>query len=223
MPKHKIIDLSFTIHSGMQVFSSPWHPAVAITQLAFHHKQNRETRKIVMGTHAGTHTDAPRHFIKNGKTIDKIPLDVYVGPATVLNFTKIPQKTEIDLTTLKKALGKNSCERIICRFDWDKHYGKKKYYTDHAFFSEDACRWLVKNGCRLMALDTPQPDNPQNGFGSGNDAPNHKILLGKGVVLVEYLTNLKKITKSRVQLFAAPLKIKDGDGAPARCFVIENG
>ena len=99
--------------------------------------------------------------------------------------------------------------------------GTAEYYSDHAYLSDEACRWLVDQGCRVLAMDTPQPDNPLNGRASDNDAPAHKILLGAEVILVEYMVNLGSLVPySEVQLVVAPLKILEGDGAPARCFAI---
>jgi kynurenine formamidase len=71
-------------------------------------------------------------------------------------------------------------------------------------------------------MDTPMPDNPKNGKGTANDSPNHKIFLGQGVILVEYLCNLKAIKKSKVQLIVLPLKITGSDGSPVRCVAIES-
>ena len=81
---------------------------------------------------------------------------------------------------------------------------------------------MVKNGCKVLALDTPQPDNPKNGKGAEKDSPNHKILLSEGVALVEYLINIRSIKSKEVNLVVAPLKIKEGDGSPVRCFAIED-
>lgn len=223
MNKKRIIDLSMTIEEGMQTFCAHWHPFVEITHMGRHGIENRETRKITIGTHTGTHVDAPRHFIKEGETIDNIALDCFVGMATVLDFSKVPDFQEIQVDVLKKAIGNYSLERIICRFDWDiRALGTNHYYSHHPYLSEDACSWLVDNGCRLVALDTPQPDNPKNGRGAEKDAPNHKILLGNNIVLVEYLVNIREIKKPQVDFVVAPLKIKEGDGAPARCFAIES-
>ena len=63
----KIIDLTHTIEEGMTTFESSWHPLVSIKQLGRFGFEGRETRKLTMGTHTGTHVDAPLHFIKNGK------------------------------------------------------------------------------------------------------------------------------------------------------------
>lgn len=79
----KIIDLSLSLHEGMMTFPSHWHPVVEISILGRHGIEGRETRKLVLGTHTGTHTDAPLHFIPNGKGIDEVPLEVLVGEATV--------------------------------------------------------------------------------------------------------------------------------------------
>ncbi len=210
-----------TVEEGMQTFAAPWHPFVEITQLGRHGIENRETRKITLGTHTGTHIDAPRHFIARGNTVEQIPLDQMVGPATIVDFSTLPDFTEIDVAMLEGRLAGKDVERVILRFDWDLQLNTNRYYTDHPFLSEAACEWLVTQGCRLLALDTPQPDNPLNGRTAVKDAPNHKILLAAGIVIVEYLVNLRLLTAERVELVVAPLKIKEGDGGPARCFAIE--
>ncbi|TMP74745.1 cyclase family protein [Pseudoalteromonas sp. S1608] len=217
----KITDLTMLLEEGMQTFAAHWHPFFESTQLGRHGIENRETRKIVLGTHTGTHIDAPRHFIADGETIENIPLAQLNGPARVIDFSNLADKHEITRDELILALGSQCPVRLVARFDWDLKLNTNEYYTDHAFFSEDACQWLVDNGCKLIALDTPQPDSPLNGRGAEKDAPNHKILLGAGVVIVEYLINIRSIESEEFTLIVAPLKIKGGDGAPVRCFAIE--
>jgi arylformamidase len=175
----------------------------------------------VLGTHTGTHTDAPLHFISNGKGIDQLPLETLVGEATVANFTPAQANQEIDIPTLKEKLGGKVPDRLILRTDWSDHFGQMTYYNNYPYFSQGAARWLVDGGCRLIAMDTPSPDNPAHSRASGNDSPNHKVLLGAEVVLVEYLTNLRSLSRSVVELVVLPLKIKGGDGSPARCVAIE--
>jgi len=217
----KITDLTMTIEEGMQTFAAHWHPFVEITQLGRHGIENRETRKLTLGTHTGTHMDAPRHFIRDGATMESVPLHALVGQATVLDFSKLPDFHEISRDELEALLAGKDATRVVFRFDWDRHLGTNKYYSDHPFLSEEACEYLVKRGCKMIALDTPQPDNPKNGRHAPKDAPNHKILLSKDIYIVEYLINLKDLQSDSVFLVVAPLKIKDGDGAPVRCFAIE--
>ncbi len=216
------IDLTFPIHEGMTTFPVAWHPRVEVTRLGRLQVERRETRRLVLGTHTGTHCDAPRHFIPSGKSIDQIDLDTFIGPAVLLNFSNAKRKQEIQVGDLQSKLGKKRPKRLVLRFDWCSHWKKKDYYRDHPFISEEAARWLVCRGIRLLAMDTPMPDNPQNGRGSENDSPNHKILLGSGVVLVEYLCNLKSIKKQNFELIVLPLKITGADGSPVRCVAVES-
>ncbi|OVE76887.1 cyclase [bacterium F11] len=217
----KIVDLSFPIHEGMTVFPVHWHPKVEINVLGRHEVEKRETRKVVFGTHTGTHVDAPQHFIPGGRTIDEIPIDILVGPALLLDFSYANPKQEMGIKDFKSQIGDKKPERILVRFDWSDHWGKSDYYPDHPFFSEEAAKWLVEKGIKLVGYDTPMPDNPKNGFHSDNDSPIHKIFLGKNVVLVEYLCNLNQLEGPEVELIVAPLRIVKGDGAAARCFAIE--
>lgn len=216
----RIIDLSLPLHEGMQTFPTHWHPFVEITQLGRHGIEDRETRKLVLGTHTGTHIDAPRHFIPDGATIDQIPLEQINGSAQLLDFSDVPARSGVDAEMVEKALDGRSSERVLFRFDGCKRLGDMSYYNDQPWLTEDAARWLVDNGCRLIGLDVAMPDNPENGRNSGNDSPNHKILLGNGTIILEYLTNLAAIGADTFELVVAPLNIQGGDGAPARCFAI---
>jgi arylformamidase len=217
----KIIDLSLPIEEGMMTFPTHWHPVVEITILGRHGIEGRETRKLVLGTHIGTHTDAPRHFIPNGRTIDDVPLETLIGPAALADFTGASPLQEIDVADLKQRLGDQVPQRLILRTGWSDYFGHLKFYNEYPFLSENAAQWLVEQGVRLIAMDTPSPDNPAHSRGTPKDSPNHKILLGAEVVLVEYLTNLKAITASQVELIVLPLKLKGCDGSPARCVAIE--
>lgn len=217
----KVIDLSLPIEEGMMTFPAHWHPVVEVTILGRHGIEGRETRKILLGTHTGTHVDAPRHFVPGGTAIDEIPLDILIGPATVLDFSGCRSLQEFDVADLKERLGANVPVRLVLRTGWSEHFGAMKFYDEYPFLSENAARWLVENGVRLIAMDTPSPDNPAHSRGTPKDSPNHKVFLGAGVVLVEYVTNLKALAKSEVELLVMPLRLKGCDGAPARCVAIE--
>lgn len=221
--QRRIVDLTYPIHEGMTTFPAHWHPFVELSILGRLGIEARETRKIVIGTHTGTHCDAPRHFIENGCTIDQVPLETLVGPAVVLDLSGTKPLESVSSDALASRLGDRRPERIVLRFDWSSRWGSLAYYTDHPFLAEEAATWLVGRGVKLLGMDTPMPDDPKNGRGTANDSPNHKILLGNGVILVEYLNNLAGISAEAFDLVVLPLKILDGDGAPARCIAIVNG
>ena len=217
----KIIDLTMNINEKMHVYKVHWHPKVKIKQLGSFKNVDRETRQITLGTHTGTHVDAPRHFINRGKTIESIPLETLCGEAIILDFSKFTLKKEIQIEDLKRRLGKKRLKpRVVIRYDWDKRSNRNNYFKDHPYLSKKACQWLASKKIKLIALDCPQPDNPKNSKGSPCDAENHKVFLGKNIIIVEYLINLRKIKKDYFNLFVCPLKIDNGDGSPARCFAV---
>jgi kynurenine formamidase len=215
------IDLTLLLHEGMVTFPVAWHPVVEITQLGRHGVEGRETRKFLLGTHTGTHLDAPRHFIPGGDTVENLSLDTLIGPALVADFTHIGPFGEAQVADFEAAVGEARPERIIMRFDWSDRWGNLAYYSDHPWISDEAAQWLVDRGVRLLAMDTPMPDNPKNGRGTDNDSPVHKILLGAGVILVEYLCNLRELSRREVELIVLPLKLENGDGCPVRAVAIE--
>jgi len=218
----RIIDLSFPIHEGMTTFPSHWHPMVEVSQLGRHGIEDRESRKLVIGTHTGTHVDAPLHFVRGGTTIDKLPLDLMTGPASLVDLPSRPAKRKIELPELKSALkGKRPARRLLLRWRWSKHWGTMRYYTEAPYLSVEACRWLVASGVRLLGTDTPSVDCHDHGWRTANDAPNHRALLGRGLFLVEYLNNLDKLRKTTFELTVAPLNILGADGAPARVLAVE--
>lgn len=203
----KPVDLTFPVFKKMLTYPRPWHSSVNIIKLGRHKKEGRATAKIILGTHTGTHMDAPFHFIPNGKSIEKVPLDICVGPALLISFGN---KNEIDVGDLKGKLNNiRGVKRLIVRFDWSRHWGSLAYYKDYPYFTKDACKWLVKRGVKLLGMDTPSPDRHL-------DSSNHKFLLQKGIFLLEYLCNLNKLKGPKIYLIALPLKIRGADGAPAR-------
>jgi kynurenine formamidase len=146
---------------------------------------------------------------------------VLIGPATVADFTGCRPLQEIDVADLQQRLGEKVPARLILRTGWSEYFGHMKFYNEYPFLSENAALWLLEKGVRLIAMDTPSPDNPAHSRGTPKDSPNHKVLLGAGVVLVEYLTNLKAVTAPEVDLIVMPLKLKGCDGSPVRCVAIE--
>lgn len=219
-----IIDLTMTLREGIMTFPVHWHPVVEITQLGRFEVEGRETRKLVMGTHTGTHVDAPRHFVRGGRTIENTSLDLYYGPARVLDFSDLPDKFEITSSMIQDRVGADFPPRLLFRYDWERRLNNLEYYSHHPYLSEEACEWLVDHGIKLVGFDAPMPDDPRNGRGSEKDSPNHSILLGAGVAILEYLVNLSQIPASTDFILSAlPLKIESGDGAPVRAVAVIDG
>ena len=151
---------------------------------------------LSMCAHNGTHVDAPFHFLGDGKTVDQIPLEAFVGDCFVACHTG-NVTGEDAMRILEKADG---AERILIAGD--------------ATVTEAAAEVFAAGKIKLLGNES-QTVGPEN-------APMqvHKILLGRDVVLLEGVV-LKDIPEGRYFLSAAPLKLGGADGAPCRAYLIE--
>ena len=217
--KFEVLDLSHIIEEGMLKFDAAWHPDVCIEQMGTLEKVGRNTRKLALGSHTGTHMDAPLHFVCNGKSVDEIPLKTLVGKVSILDFTDLGENEPLTKERLEK---EKFGPRVICKFGWGKMWGTKKFYKGYPFFSEEAAKYMLRKNVILVGMDTPSPDDSRIDLSGGKrgtceDSPIHKIFLQHCVVLVEYIANLDKVHDYKGwNLSVMPLKIKGSDGSPAR-------
>jgi len=214
----KIIDLSFEIENNMPTCGTSWHQKVEIKQIGYVDKVGRNTHSIMLGSHTGTHIDAPLHFIENGQSIEKVDLSILCGKIKIVDFTNVQQGGFVSLSMLKNIEVE---QRMLFRFDWHKKWKTPEYYNNFPYFEEDAIDYLINNGMQLIAIDTPSPDSGIN-ISSFDDSPNHKKLLKNNVVIIEYLNNTDLLNpKFENSIYALPLKIKGSDGSPSRVIVVE--
>lgn len=214
-----LIDLTHVLEDGMITFDASWHPRFAIKQLGRIGLEGRESREMSIGTHTGTHIDAPLHFVKGGRSIDQVPLDLLIGKVSIIDFSDLPDNAVVSLEMLKNI---KFLSRVIFKFGWGRYWGSRNFYKDYPFFSEEAAHYLVAQGVKLIGIDSPSPDDSRiklktEVLGSKADSPIHKIFLGANLVLIEYLGGLEKLEDYvGWMLIALPLKIKGADGSPAR-------
>lgn len=203
----------------MPTCGTPWHENVKIEHLGKLEEVGRNTHSITMGSHTGTHMDAPLHFIDGARSIESTPLDILCGDITVVDFTHIKQGGIVALDEVRKM---NITERMLFRFDWWRNWKTPNYYKGFPYFEVEAVEYLIEKGVKMMAMDTPSPDDG-SGINAMDDSPNHKILLKNDVIVVEYLTNTDMIDLSKKhKIVALPLKIKGSDGSPSRVILFED-
>ena len=175
---------------------------------AFAKGDSSNVSMLNFGAHTGTHVDAPAHFIEGANTIDKLSLDVLIGPARVIHVPE--ERTEIDAAFLS-GCNLDGVERVLFRTRnsgfWDQPFRK-----DFTHLLPEAAELLVGKGVKLAGTDYLSIEK----FHSGHHRT-HLTLLSRGVVIVEGL-NLAEVPAGNYELICLPLKIADGsgDGAPAR-------
>ena len=115
-------------------------------------------------------------------------------------------------------------ERMIFVFGWYHNWKTDRYYDGFPYFETDAVKYIIDNGMKVMAMDTPSPDNGSAILEKGEcDSPNHKLLLENKVLIIEYLNNTDILSGGREYEFVSlPLKVKGSDGSPARVLIRED-
>ena len=187
--------------------------------------------------HGGTHADAPIHFAENGRTIDQIPLDEWIGPAVKIDVTKICEKNRdyllsiMEIKRWEEQFGRIPDRAWVIMYTGigtrhypDKHMvlGTDKKGEDaipelsFPGFSEESVTFLLTNrNIAGIAIDTPSID-----YGKSKDFKVHQVLFAADKLALENIANLDKLPASGATLYVIPMLIKQGTGSPARVFAI---
>ena len=213
-------DLTFDVETDMPTCGTPWHQLVEITPMGKIDTVGRNTSRIVLGSHSGTHMDAPYHFIDDGKTMEKLDINIMKGIVQIVDFRN---KRAGDVVTLDDVNKLKITGRMLFAFGWYHNWKTDSYYKSFPYFSQEAIKFLIDGGIKLMAMDTPSPDDGSSIKHIGEtDSPNHVSLLKNEVIIVEYLNNTDILdVNKQYEIVALPLKIKGSDGCPARVIVSE--
>ena len=171
---------------------------------------------ISMSVHNGTHADAQFHFDTNGESIEKAPLETYLGRATVVDLAQaFLDSKEKHLITIEDL--RPSAEAIAATF---RILIKTGRWSDSTVFpnqipviAADVPAWLQKNGVKLLGMDLPSVDEIDS-----KSLQNHHALARAGIAIVESL-DLSDVASGIYQFAALPLKIAGGDGAPMRAIL----
>ncbi len=208
----RVIDISVAISPLMHIY--PGDPTVEIQPASEIAKgDSNNSSRLIMGSHTGTHVDAPRHFIEDRLSIDRLPMDVLVGKAYV---AEILTTSQISVSDLEKAKIPPGTKRVLFKTVNSKLIWKaKEFQPDFISLSSEGAKWLVQNGIRLVGIDYLSIEKFRS-----PDHEVHHTLLDANVVILEGL-NLTGVSPGEYTLCCLPLKISGGDGAPARAVLIE--
>jgi kynurenine formamidase len=222
----QVIDLSHTIHDDIQIY--PGDPMPSIDRGLTHEKDYCHVDLLKLGSHTGTHIDAPYHFLNNGQRIDEIPVHRFIGRGILIDVSAKSAREPIDSDDLKPhATDLTKGDFVILKTGWDQYFGTAKYYF-HPYLSAEGARLLVDMGVALVGVDSLNVD-PTYYAGKDSDPaaedlpdeesygyPVHDLLLSNDVLIVENLCNLDKIKAVDGIYSFLPLKLKDSDGSPIR-------
>ncbi len=204
----KIIDISISLDNGTLVH--PSEEFLKIEPNRSFEKDDVRTSKITLGSHTGTHLDAPSHFLEKGKSADQIDLKKCMGNCQVV---EIPEN--VALIEKNHIEGKINSNRILFKTKNSKLLNKP-FTKDFTSLGESGAAYLIDKGVDLVGIDYIGIE------ASGSPGhPVHTQLLKKEVVILEGL-NLDNVNPGTYQLMALPLNLKCLDGSPARAVLIQD-
>jgi arylformamidase len=209
----KLVDVSVPIHTAMTVYRG--NPPVRIRPAMTLRTDHVNLSEICLGSHTGTHVDAPSHFIKGGKGIDRVDLHRFIGPAWVADLRRV--RGGIGAADLDRARIPGGSRRILLRTSNSRWWHPPRpFRTDFVYLAADGADWMVDRGVQLVGIDYLSIE----GY-SVEGAPTHHRLLGAGIPILEGL-DLFKLRPGRWQMAALPLRIKDGDAGLTRAVLWTN-
>lgn len=201
----KLLDVSVPLASGMPSYpGNPEFELQPIKRIADGGSSN--VSRLVMGTHSGTHVDAPKHFIDEGVGVDALPLDLLIGRARVIEIGHRGGVGAEDLA----AAGLREDIRVLLKTPNSRLWSSTTFHEDYAHVTEEGARYLVEQGVKLVGVDYLSVEQFKK-----PGAPAHHTLLSNGVIIIEGL-NLAEAEAGMYEMYCLPLPVAGGDGAPAR-------
>lgn len=227
-PARKVVDLTHTLRPGVPVFPKgiPFQ-----TENIAGYEQGYYANKILLGEHTGTHVDAASHFAKGRPHVDAIPAEDLILPLVVVDVSEAagrdpdyaaPRQAFLDWEEKHGKIPPGAF--VALRTGWSQRWVNPEAYVNlddekiprYPGFSVDAAEFLVNvRKVKALGIDTLSTDP-----GRSVAFPVHGLVHGAGLYQVENLTNLEKVPPAGARILVAPLKIKDGSGAPARVLAI---
>ena len=210
------VDCSHRLESGPGAY--PGDPPVEIEPHATHDTDGYRVTRLSMGSHSGTHIDAPNHLLPDGASLDEYPVETFAFDAVCVSIpdldlrqtitrSDLPDGTDADLTDV---------DLLAIHTGWDNHWGTESY-LDHPYLASDLAKWIADQDCHV-GIDTisvdPTPTDRATP-GESADFPAHRTLLGADRLIVENLTGLANVPEW-FTLLAFPLSVPEADGAPVR-------
>jgi arylformamidase len=217
------VDLTHGFYADMPSYKAAWYPQSAIHPVMTPETDpagtGRTFTRLELFAHNATHVDTPRHFFSDGETLDQLSLGTFIGRACIADLSSKPPCAPITDTDLEQAVGSiwQAGDRLLIRTDYlHHHWGQEDFWEKPPYLTPLAADWMVTHKVSLVGLDciTDKPGD--------RSQPVHVRLLGAGIPILEYITNLHMAEQQVGFLVALPTKIAGVEAAPVRALFFQN-
>lgn len=216
---NRIVDLSVPVGPDTVVY--PGDPVPVLTEHSTVAREGYNTLHVAMGSHTGTHVDAPYHVDDGAARIDEVPLDRFLGPAVVVDASALGPRAPITwehVAPVADRLGAGNV--VLLRTDWSLRYGDPSYF-DHPWLAAQTCERLLALGVRTFFIDAPSIDETPDPRHPGLGLPAHRMVAEASGVIGENVRNLAQVAWPEPVVMALPLALVGADGAPVRAVAVE--
>jgi arylformamidase len=205
--------LDLTMPFSEKTIPVPGHPCPRLEPLTTLEQDGVRNTLMTISIHTGTHIDAPSHFIDDGATIDEIPIERFRRPGIRLDLRELARPGEpVTLEHLERAgfdASKVGGTILMLATGWsDEAWQSERLYGANPFLAQDAASALAEAAPSALGLDFAVDDT--------KPWPNHTILLGAEVLLIENLMRLPELPEDGFEVTAYPLKLVGQNGGPTR-------
>jgi arylformamidase len=196
----QLIDLSHPIIESMPVY--PGDPSTKIASGNHIQENGYEDHYLCIGTHAGTHIDAPSHMILYGKTLNQFPLEKFTGRGVYVPV----QNKRFDLSAIA-AIAIRENDIVLFHTGMNERYNKSDYFEEYPALPEELVKYLIVKKVKMVGVDTCSVDH--------NEFTSHRLLLQQDILILENLTNLASLINKQFSVSAFPINVQL-DGSPVR-------
>lgn len=193
------IDLTMPLTPSTPVY--PGDPTVEVTVAAELEADGYLDHVVTLGTHNGTHIDAPAHMVADGKLLPAYSVDRFVGPGKIVDVREGFSLSALEAANIQQG------DIVLFYTGKSEQFSAPDYYTDYPAITDEAADFVINKGAKMVGVDTGSVDHEPFSV--------HKKLLGNDVLIIENLVNLGQLIGRDFTVFALPLNLAV-EGSPAR-------
>jgi kynurenine formamidase len=205
-----VLDLTYPLTPDMPVY--PGTPATDMRPIASFEPDGFREQQLTLSTHTGTHIDAPSHLLEEGRSLDQLPLDQFLGSGLCIDTSQTPDGV-ISWSFLQPYEDKLAASDFVLLYTgWGRYWRTPQYFQNYPVLTTGAAKRLADCHLKGLGVDALSVDPPET-----SSFPVHRRLLQNEILIIENLANLDRLPEGLFgQLFCLPLHLEGADGAPAR-------